>query len=49
MEELLTADFGEPLHSLVMAGQMHFLEADLLRSYAVNAETFDKYAQILKH
>ncbi|KAJ3413744.1 diphthine synthase [Chytridiales sp. JEL 0842] len=49
MEELLTADFGEPLHSLVIAGEMHFLEADMVRGFAVNPETFDKYAQILKH
>ncbi|KAI8848177.1 tetrapyrrole methylase [Chytridium lagenaria] len=31
LEDLLHADFGGPLHSLVIAGTMHFLEADLMR------------------
>ncbi|KAJ3069089.1 diphthine synthase [Podochytrium sp. JEL0797] len=31
LEELVDVDFGEPLHSLVLAGEMHFLEADILR------------------
>ena len=49
LEELVTADFGGPLHSLVIAGNMHFLEADLVRTYAVNPETFNKHAVILDH
>ncbi|ORY53821.1 Diphthine synthase [Rhizoclosmatium globosum] len=49
LEELLDADFGEPLHSLVLAGEMHFLEADSLRQYAINVDTFNKYAQVSDH
>ncbi|KAJ3054677.1 diphthine synthase [Rhizophlyctis rosea] len=49
LEELVTADFGGPLHSLVIAGHMHFLEADLVRTYAVNPETFNRHAVILDH
>ncbi|KAJ3069087.1 diphthine synthase [Podochytrium sp. JEL0797] len=49
LEELVDVDFGEPLHSLVLAGEMHFLEADILRTFAVNRETFDKYAQVSNH
>ncbi|KAJ3280501.1 diphthine synthase [Borealophlyctis nickersoniae] len=49
LEELVTVDFGKPLHSLVIAGNMHFLEADLVRTFAVNRETFDKHAVILEH
>ena len=47
LEELLTVDFGAPLHSLVIAGQMHFLEADLLASFSVNPETFKQHASII--
>ncbi|KAJ3082223.1 diphthine synthase [Quaeritorhiza haematococci] len=47
LEELLTVDFGAPLHSLVIAGKMHFLEADMLKTFAVNPETFDKFAEIV--
>ncbi|KAI8617720.1 tetrapyrrole methylase [Chytriomyces sp. MP71] len=49
LEELLDADFGEPLHSLVLAGEMHFLEADILRTFAIDPETFNKYAQVSDH
>ncbi|KAJ3030638.1 diphthine synthase [Rhizophlyctis rosea] len=49
LEELLTVDFGGPLHSLVIAGNMHFLEADLVRTHAVNVETFNSHAVILDH
>ncbi len=28
MEELLTVDFGGPLHSFVIAGNMHILERE---------------------
>ncbi|KAI8908957.1 tetrapyrrole methylase [Gorgonomyces haynaldii] len=47
LSELLQVDFGGPLHSLVLAGEMHFLEADSLREFAVNKETFDKHANII--
>ncbi|KAJ1657493.1 diphthine synthase [Dispira simplex] len=37
--QLQTADFGLPLHSLVILGsRLHFLEFDMLRQYAVNLE-----------
>ncbi|KAJ3025166.1 UNVERIFIED_CONTAM: diphthine synthase [Siphonaria sp. JEL0065] len=49
LEELLDADFGEPLHSLVLAGEMHFLEADILRTFAINVDTFNQYAQVSDH
>ncbi|KAJ3233595.1 diphthine synthase [Chytriomyces hyalinus] len=49
LQELLEADFGEPLHSLVLAGEMHFLEADILRTFAINVDTFNQYAQISDH
>ncbi|ORZ33567.1 tetrapyrrole methylase [Catenaria anguillulae PL171] len=46
MEELLTADFGEPLHSLIIPAKMHELERDYVRMFAINRETFDKYAEV---
>ncbi|KAH6582876.1 hypothetical protein BASA61_008287 [Batrachochytrium salamandrivorans] len=49
MQELLTVDFGEPLHSFVIPGNMHFLEADILRMFAVNKDTFDANAIIPQH
>lgn len=45
-EELLDADFGLPLHSFVIAGKMHFLEADSLRGFAINKESFNLHAHI---
>jgi len=32
-EELLKADFGEPLHSLIVPGELHFVEEDALKSW----------------
>ncbi|KAJ3207607.1 diphthine synthase [Entophlyctis luteolus] len=49
LEELLDCDFGQPLHSLIIAGEMHFLEAEILKTFAVNPETFDKFASISLH
>ncbi|TPX46989.1 hypothetical protein CcCBS67573_g10284 [Chytriomyces confervae] len=49
LQELLEADFGEPLHSLVLAGEMHFLEADILKTFAINVDTFNQYAQVSDH
>ncbi|KAI8894560.1 tetrapyrrole methylase [Globomyces pollinis-pini] len=49
MSELLTADFGGPLHSFIIAGKMHFLEADTLRHYAINKDTFNANADISQH
>ncbi|ORY04605.1 diphthine synthase [Basidiobolus meristosporus CBS 931.73] len=48
LEQLLTADFGAPLHSLVLAGdRMHFLEADMLRQFAIDKDVFDEV--VAKH
>ena len=44
--ELLNVDFGNPLHSLVIPGRMHFLEADFLRTFALDLKTFDQYCEI---
>ncbi|KAJ3372085.1 diphthine synthase [Allomyces arbusculus] len=46
LQELLTADFGEPLHSLIIPAKMHELERDYVRLFAINKETFDKYAEL---
>ena len=46
LSELLTVDFGKPLHSLVIPGRMHFLEADFLKTFAFNSDSFEKYCQI---
>eukprot|EP00842_Homolaphlyctis_polyrhiza_P001862 jgi/Hompol1/2677/HPOL_006113-RA len=49
LQELVTADFGGPLHSLVIPGNMHFLEADILREFAINRDTFNKHATVVDH
>ncbi|KAI9218655.1 diphthine synthase [Blastocladiella britannica] len=46
MQELLDADFGEPLHSLILPAKMHDLERDYARMFAINRETFDKYVEL---
>ncbi|KAJ1876807.1 diphthine synthase, partial [Kickxella alabastrina] len=39
LKQLLTEDFGAPLHSLVLVGsRLHLLEAEILRSNAVDLE-----------
>ncbi|PIK58168.1 diphthine synthase [Apostichopus japonicus] len=45
LRELSETDLGEPLHSLVIAGHMHPLEIDMLREFAVDPTTFDKYSE----
>ncbi|RHY24318.1 hypothetical protein DYB32_008891 [Aphanomyces invadans] len=35
MAELLTVDFGAPLHSLVIAGDVHVLEQEMLAQFSV--------------
>ncbi|KAJ3308646.1 diphthine synthase [Boothiomyces sp. JEL0838] len=49
MKELLGYDFGKPLHSFIIPGNMHFLEADCLKEYAVSKESFEKYAKVSLH
>lgn len=46
LKELAEYDFGEPLHSLVIPGKMHFLEEEIVSSYAINPETFKKQISI---
>lgn len=46
LQDLADEDFGGPLHSLVLAGPMHELEADFVRRMAVNKESFDKHAVV---
>lgn len=36
-EQLLKVDFGEPLHSLVVSGEMHELEEAMVKSFAAEA------------
>lgn len=49
LEELVCQDFGAPLHSLVLAAEMHFLEADVVEQFAVNPVTFRHHAKISLH
>jgi diphthine synthase len=48
LEELLSYNFGKPLHSFVIAGKMHFLEADTLEQYAIDKQSFRKHAHIIE-
>lgn len=42
LSELEHVDFGGPLHSLVLIGnRMHEMEAQFIRDYAINPDTFD--------
>ena len=38
MKELMLTDFGKPLHSLVIPGQTHFIEEDVLKMYALTTD-----------
>ncbi|KAI9475580.1 MAG: diphthine synthase [Benjaminiella poitrasii] len=41
LEELVDADFGGPLHSLVLIGsRMHEMEAEFVKEFAINKESF---------
>ena len=33
MKELVNFDFGGPLHSMIIPGDMHYLEEDMLRTF----------------
>jgi diphthine synthase len=37
MRELLDADCGEPLHCLIIAGQVHVVEEEILQHYRKGA------------
>ena len=49
LQELVDVDFGAPLHSLVIPGKMHFLEADFLKTFALNLESFEANAIVVDH
>jgi diphthine synthase len=43
LEELMEADLGKPLHSLVLCGRnMHEMEWEFARGFAVDVEKFDR-------
>ncbi|PVU88794.1 hypothetical protein BB561_005689 [Smittium simulii] len=43
LKQLQSVDMGEPLHSLVLVGcRLHILEAEILRSFAVDLPELDK-------
>lgn len=43
VSEVAKVDLGRPLHSVVFVGQRcHDVEREMMRSYAVNRETFDE-------
>jgi len=37
MQELLNVNFGEPLHSLIIAGDMHVIESEFLEQFRVTS------------
>ncbi len=39
ISELLSVDFGAPLHSMVVLGNLHELELEYLAAFAVTADT----------
>lgn len=41
MRTVMEADLGPPIHSLVISGEMHDLEVDMLRMFAVEEREFD--------
>jgi diphthine methyl ester synthase len=43
MKEMLDVDFGAPLHSFIITGKMHFIEAETLKRFAIDAESFVKH------
>ena len=49
LSELLHVDFGAPLHSFIIPGKMHFLEAETLKRISLNADTFMQFADITDH
>ena len=39
MQKLLEVDFGEPLHSLIIPGDMHVVESEFLEQFQVSSST----------
>jgi len=42
LEELTEADLGGPLHSLIICGELHDLELDVVREYLVEGSTYER-------
>ena len=42
MQELLNVDFGAPLHSLIIAGQTHAMEDEVLQLYRYSSSAVDQ-------
>ena len=40
LKQLVTCDLGPPLHSLIISGNMHPLEIDMLKLFANDASIF---------
>jgi len=38
MKELLHADFGPPLHAVVIPGELHFMEKEHIETFSINQE-----------
>ncbi len=45
LEELTTADFGGPLHSMVICGHLHDLELEILKEYLIEGSTYELECQ----
>ena len=40
MSQVKDYDLGPPIHSLVIPGKMHFLEADMVKQFAIDPDMF---------
>jgi len=41
LTELVREDFGDPLHSLIVCGELHELELEVLKRYLIEGSTFE--------
>lgn len=46
ISELIQADFGAPLHSVIIPGRLHELEIEMLKLNAWNRDTIDDVVQM---
>jgi len=44
MSTVRDTDIGDPIHSLIIPGNMHFLELDMLKLFAVDVDEFSQYS-----
>lgn len=42
LEELTQADLGGPLHSLIICGELHDLELDIVKEYLIEGSTYER-------